>query len=107
MKRVVGISFALIISVLYFVFAIKWMPSSIVTAFFPDFHIIFLTCVLMCFLFTVTLNDCVLKILFYVIPVLMGMICLYINLFYIVSPQPDNGIYDCAKIKAEKGTLFN
>lgn len=92
MKRVAGISFALIISALYFVFATKWMPSSIFTAFFPDFHIIFIACVLLYFLFKFTLHDRVLKILFYAIPVLMGMISLYINLFYIVTPQPDDGI---------------
>jgi len=92
-KRIAGISVALIISAIYFVFATKWVPSSIVTAFFPDFHIIFLICVLLCFLFTVKLNDRILKIMFYLIPVLMGMICLYINLFYIVTPQPDDGIH--------------
>lgn len=92
MKRAVGISFALIISALYFVFATKWIPSSIFTAFFPDFHIVFLACVLSCFLFKFTLHDRVLKILFYAIPVLTGMISLYINLFYIVTPQPDDGI---------------
>ncbi|HQM85967.1 MAG TPA: hypothetical protein PLD55_14910 [bacterium] len=93
MKRVAGISVAIIISALYFVFATKWIPSSIFTAFFPDFHIIFIICVLLCFLFTVTLNDRILKTLFYAIPVLTGLVCLYINLFYIVTPQPDDGIH--------------
>ena len=92
MKRVAGISVALIISALYFVFATKWCPATIFTAFFPDFHIIFIICVLLCFLFTVTLNDRILKTLFYAIPVLTGLVCLYINLFYIVTPQPDDGI---------------
>lgn len=90
LKKAIGILFALIISTLYFVFATKWAPSTIFTAFFPDFHLIFLLCVLICFLFKVP--ERTYKILFYAIPVLLGLVCLYINIFYIVTPQPDDGI---------------
>lgn len=100
MKRLTGITFSIIIFFLYFFVATKGQIYTIFTIFFPKFHLILLVSMLFFGLYHLyvakkneKLNETLLKSMFFVIPIGVFATCLGINLFYIVAPQPDDGIH--------------
>ncbi|HPV21936.1 MAG TPA: hypothetical protein PK102_09930, partial [bacterium] len=100
MKRLTGLTFSIIIFLTYFVIATKGRIYTIFTMFFPEFHIILLISVLffgIIYAFfpktEVKDDNRLVKSLFFIIPFSVFAFSLFINLFFIIAPVPDDGIH--------------
>jgi len=99
-KRLTGLTFSIIIFLTYFVIATKGRIYTIFTMFFPEFHIILLISVLffgIIYAFfpktEVKDDNRLVKSLFFIIPFSVFAFSLFINLFFIIAPVPDDGIH--------------
>ena len=100
MKRSTGITFSIIIFLTYFVIATKGRIYTIFTMFFPNFHIILLISVLFFGIVYTFLpkkesrkDEKLIRSLFFIIPFLVFAFSLFINRYFIIAPQPDDGIH--------------
>jgi hypothetical protein len=101
-KKVPALSVSILIFLIYFVYATKGQVYTVFTVLFPYFHVVAAVLIIVCGNFFSTLSksnksinvpDKIEKTVFYVLPVAVFLICALLNLFFIVSPQPEDGVH--------------
>ncbi len=99
MKRSSGLTVSLVIFFIYFVYATKGYFYTVFTVLFPMFHIyLAVSAAIFGTLYITVLKNknftdsFIAKIPFIVLPVAMTITCIAVNMIYIISPQPDDGV---------------